>query len=248
MRRIRTAGTTLPALLVAAALALAATGCGNEKDSADDPEPSAPASSASSEPATPDSPVAERIKAVNEGMRGTSFHASGTTTALGGGRQDMWSDPEQGFHMRMRGKDFTHEIYCKNGTTYMSSAMLADTLKQRGQRIEVPDRLADTYVTSETNDGCDVFYRIADTGKPAPDKDRKVAGKQTTAIAVSDGTTSDTYFLQNGAPRLLRMDSTRDGRTSTTTYDSFGKKFTITVPPSDKTMPMDEFRRRVTGS
>ncbi|KUJ39637.1 hypothetical protein ACZ90_69185 [Streptomyces albus subsp. albus] len=245
MRPTRTTGKTLPALLVAGVLALTATGCGGDDDSADDPEPSYTPSSA---PATPDSPVEKRIKDVNEGMRHTSFHASGTTTALGGGTQDMWSDPKQGFHMRMRGKKASHEIYCKDGTTYMSTAMLAETLKQRGQRINVPDRLADFYVTSETGDGCDVFYRISETGKRAYDDDRKVAGKQTTAIAASDGTTSDTYFLQNGAPRLLRMESTREGRTSTTTYDSFGEKFTVKMPPSDKTMPMDEFRKQVLGS
>ncbi|MER6203416.1 hypothetical protein ABT234_39375 [Streptomyces sp. NPDC001586] len=42
------------------------------------------------------------------------------------------------------------------------------------------------------------------------------------------------------------MESQRDGRTSTTTYDGFGEKFTIALPAAAKILTMDAFRSQVT--
>ncbi|MGK5547249.1 hypothetical protein ACSNOH_21310, partial [Streptomyces sp. URMC 127] len=52
-------------------------------------------------------------------------------------------------------------------------------------------------------------------------------------------------IASEGTYRLVQLKSTRDGRTSTTTYDSFGENFTVTLPPKDKTMTMSEFRSRM---
>lgn len=245
---MRRTGMTLASILTATLLAVSVTGCGKDSGADEAASPDPASSPTASAPASPDSPLTRRIRSVNEGMRSTSFHGSGTTTALGGGEQEIWSDPEQGLHMRMTGKNASGAIYCKGGTTYMSAQMVAETVNQQGGVVvTVPDRLADVYVTTETGDGCDVFYRISDTATPAnSEKPRKVSGKETTAVTVSDGAASDLYFIENGAPHLLRQESTRDGRTSTTTYDSFGEKVTVTAPAD--TMPMDEFREQVMGS
>ncbi|TLQ43357.1 hypothetical protein [Streptomyces marianii] len=100
---------------------------------------------------------------------------------------------------------------------------------------------------TESGQGCDVYYTISETAELAPEKDRKVDGKQTTAVRVSAGAAEDTYFIENGASHLLLLESSRDGRTSTTTYDSFGDKFPITLPPKEKTMSMSEFRSQIMG-
>ncbi|MCX4803278.1 hypothetical protein OG594_16745 [Streptomyces sp. NBC_01214] len=42
------------------------------------------------------------------------------------------------------------------------------------------------------------------------------------------------------------LSSRVDGRTSATTYDSFGENFTITLPAAEKTLTMEAFRARVT--
>ncbi|TLQ43351.1 hypothetical protein [Streptomyces marianii] len=192
--------------------------------------------------------AAQIVKSANTAMRETTFHSSGTTTAFGGGKQEMWSDPEQGFRLEASGGGTSGEMYCKDGTTYTSAPLFADALKQRGQQITVPDALTDVFVTTESGQGCDVYYTISETAELAPEKDRKLDGKQTTAVRVSAGAAEDTYFIENGASHLLLLESSRDGRTSTTTYDSFGDKFPITLPPKEKTMSMPEFRSQVMGS
>ncbi|WP_143608511.1 hypothetical protein [Streptomyces sp. CB03234] len=189
----------------------------------------------------------EVIQDANTTMNTTSFHATGTTTAFSGGKQEIWSDPDKGFHLRATGEGSTGDLYCKDGTTYTSAPLLADMLKQRGQAITVPDRLKDVYVTTETGQGCDTYYKISESGQHTPAKDRNIGGRPTMAIQVFSGNASDTYFIEKGTSRLLVLESFRDGRTSTTTYDSFGDKFTMDLPAKDRTMPLDEFRTQVTG-
>ncbi|MEV8478043.1 hypothetical protein [Streptomyces sp. NPDC051173] len=184
-------------------------------------------------------------------MRNTSFHASGTTTALGGGSQEMWSDPEQGLRLKATSSETGQigEMFCKEGTTYTSAPLLADGLRQSGQNITLPPALADVYVLGTPGQqGCSSFYGIAETAKPDPTQDRPVNGTKTYAVVAASGSTSDVYQIATEEKSyLLQLRSTRDGRTSTTTYDSFGDKFSITMPSDDKTMSMNEFRRRVTG-
>lgn len=188
------------------------------------------------------------ISSVNFQMRIRSFHASGTTTALGGGSTEMWWVPQQGLHVRTTsdrtGK--TSDVFCKDGTTYTSATLLADALRQSGRADPtVPSSLSDAYVTSQ-GQPCDAYYKIPEMAKPEPEQDSTVNGVKTFAVAAAAGPTQDVYQIANeGTYRLLQQKSTRDGRTSTTTYDSFGEKFTITMPPKDKTITMSEFRSRV---
>ncbi|MFF4157157.1 hypothetical protein [Streptomyces sp. NPDC001678] len=184
-------------------------------------------------------------------MRITSFHASGTTTAFDGGRTEIWSTPGQGLRLQtttsQAGKSV--DIFCKGGTTYTSAPMLAESLKQSGAAdITVPPALADVYVTSKTGQGCDSFYKIPEGAKLAPDHDSSVNGTKTFALTAGNGITSGVYHVAaEGKSYLLKLDSSRGGRSSTTTYDSFGEKFAIKFPAADKTMPMSEFRSRVSG-
>ncbi|MEU8521160.1 hypothetical protein [Streptomyces sp. NBC_01216] len=187
------------------------------------------------------------VDKANDELRSTSFHGRGSTTALGGGSQEIWSDPDQGLRIKASGASATGEMYCKDGKTYTSAPMFADALKQRGQAIDLPERLADVFVTTETGQGCDVYFVISDSAEHAPESDKTFDGRRTTAFSVSSGAATDTYYLESESSRLVRLEAERDGRTSTTRYDSFGEKFTITMPDEDKTMPMDDFRREVMG-
>ncbi|WP_149180665.1 hypothetical protein [Streptomyces sp. TRM49041] len=190
--------------------------------------------------------AAEVAERVNDVMRGTSFHSSGTTTAFVGAEQETWWDPEQGLRMKTSGPGVPGETYCKDGTSYISAPLFADMLEERGQYITVPDRLADVFVTTESGQDCDVYFKIADGGEFLPEEDTTVGGKPAKALKVSAGTASDTYFIEDGdTARLLRLDSLRNGRGSSTTYDSFGEKFSISIPPAEKTMPLDKFRSEV---
>ncbi|MFI1798709.1 hypothetical protein ACH427_15350 [Streptomyces sp. NPDC020379] len=230
---------------------MAVTGCGSSsasKDAAPD-TPSAPA-----DRPTPDvgnDRDTLKIKSTNLLMRNTSFHASGTTTTLGGGSLEMWSDPGQGLRLKATSSKSgqSGEMFCKEGATYTSAPLFADSLRQSGQNITLPPALTDVYVLGTPGQqGCSSFYAIAETAQRAPDQDGSVNGTKTHAVVAAAGPTSDVYQIAaEDKSYLLQLRSTRDGRTSTTTYDSFGDTFSITMPSDDKTMSMNEFRRRVTG-
>ncbi|MGW0393424.1 hypothetical protein ACWDYJ_21500 [Streptomyces sp. NPDC003042] len=194
---------------------------------------------------TPDADAVALIKTANTQMQNESFHSTGTTTAFVGGKQETWSDPSQGLHVEVTG-GVSGDIYCKDGTSYTSADLFAEALRQRGQQITVPPQLRSAYVTTTADPGCEMYYEIADTGRLTPDKDRTVDGKRATAVEVTAGKAKDVYFIENSRQRLLMLESLRDGRTSTTTYDSFGEKFTITLPAAEKTLTVDAFRSRVT--
>ncbi|MEU1780321.1 MULTISPECIES: hypothetical protein [Streptomyces] len=66
-----------------------------------------------------------------------------------------------------------------------------------------------------------------------------------TGQSASDQSRDVYQIAAAGKPYILQIQSTRDGRTSTTIYDSFGDKVSIHVPPVGRTMSIDEFRARV---
>ncbi|RDG36514.1 hypothetical protein [Streptomyces corynorhini] len=245
MRNTRRPAALLRPLIVTAALltaATAVTGCGGGSGDGS----GSGSGSGSDKNAASYEKAGDLVKEVNKAMRETAFHGSGTSTALGGGTQETWSDPEQGLRMKSSGKAGSGEIYCKGGKNFISAPLLATSVEQSGQKITVPDRLADVYVTNETGQGCDAYYRIDESATFAKDKNAEVDGEKTVALTISVSGTSDTYHVAaEGTPYLLRMDSVRDGLTSTTTYGKFGQRNTITVP--SETMPMDEFRKQVMG-
>ncbi|MEU3351353.1 hypothetical protein [Streptomyces sp. NPDC037389] len=236
-----------------AALALPLTSCG----SGSTPHHAATITPSESNPQeTPPAPAStdmSSLKAASTNllMRNTSFHASGTTTAFEGSRTEMWSVPGQGLHIHttnsQTGKN--GDIFCKDGATYTSAPLFADSLKQSGTAsITVPPDLTDVYVKSEMPQGCASMYSIPENAKLTPEQDSSVNGAKSYGLTASNALTSDVYQVAaEGRSYLLQLGSTRDGRSSITTYDSFGEKFTVTLPPMDKTMPLKDFRNRVTG-
>ncbi|MFJ1645891.1 hypothetical protein [Streptomyces sp. NPDC088258] len=241
MRNTRRPAALLRPLIATAALltaATAVTGCGSG--------PADGSGSGSDKNAASYEKAGDLVKEVNKAMRATAFHASGTSTALGGGTQETWSDPEQGLHMKSSGDAGAGEIFCKGSKNFISASLLAASVQQSGQKITVPGRLSDVYVSNDTDQSCDAYYRIDESAKFAKDRSGEVDGEKTVALTISVSGTSDTYHVAaEGTPYLLRMDSIRDGKASTTTYGKFGRKNTITMPTD--TMPMDEFRKQVMG-
>ncbi|MEV5876814.1 hypothetical protein AB0L75_21765 [Streptomyces sp. NPDC052101] len=138
------------------------------------------------------------------------------------------------------------DMYCKDGVTHMSAGLLAASLKANGTEITVPDRLSGVDMTTESRPGCDGYFSRTPSGPFAPDKDTNVMGVQARAIVAAAGTTSDTYFVSAKDPaRLLKLESVRDGRTSSTTYVDFAKKKDVTLPSPDEAMTMEQFRTAV---
>ncbi|MFF5449628.1 hypothetical protein ACFY40_00070 [Streptomyces sp. NPDC012950] len=188
------------------------------------------------------------VEKANDLLLTTSFHSSGGTTAFAGGSQELWWDPEQGLRMKAVWDGGSGEMYCKDGETYTGAALLADGLKQKGQDVTVPAGMTDVFVTSRAPGGCEVYFRIPDAAERTPASDRTTSkGVRTEAFGVSAGTASDMYYVDSDDSRLVELMSYRDGRFSTTEYDSYGEKFSISMPPDGRRMSMDEFRRRVGG-
>ncbi|MFF3122279.1 hypothetical protein ACFVRD_07870 [Streptomyces sp. NPDC057908] len=234
---LRTAAVT--ALLLAGAVA-----CSDNSDEGASTSSSS-STSAAADDATGGSASA-RIEAVNETMRTTTFSAIGTSTAYDGALQRMTWNPQQGLRIEISGT-IGGNMYCQDGVTYISSNLFAASLKQQGQEITVPADLDDTYVTTKSGQGCDAYFALSSTGRYAPSDDAAVNGTPARAVKVSaSASATDTYYVSAKDPAyLLKLKSTRDGRTSSTTYLDFGKEKTVTLPSADKTMTMDAFRARV---
>ncbi|MET9953848.1 hypothetical protein ABZ135_20155 [Streptomyces sp. NPDC006339] len=185
------------------------------------------------------------VDKANDQLRSTSFHSSGTTTAFSGGTQEAWWDPDRGYRLKASWIGGSGEMFCKDGKTYTSAALLAHSLQEKGQSVTVPDRLAGAFVTSETDGGCERFFEIPEAAEHTPEDDRTSQGKQTQAFAVAAGAARDTYYIESDTSRLVELVSARNGRFSTTRYDSFGDRFSISPPSDADTMSMDDFRRHV---
>ncbi|WP_331766855.1 hypothetical protein [Embleya sp. NBC_00896] len=217
---------TRPAILGALVVGLAATGCGSSDDSGEG--------------------IVERA---NQAMAATSFHGKGTTTAVAGGTQEIWSDPRHGFRARITiGLDEpAGEILCRDGDAFMSTDLALESLRKAGgSGLEVPADLKSSYVRMPTTGGCASFYAIPESGKVDKKLAKDVTGVATTAVTATNGSTTDTYFVAaTNKPYLLRLESNRSGHISSTTYDSFGTPVSITMPTPDKIVSMDDFRARV---
>lgn len=206
------------------------------------------------EPAPAEPSPDAQVGLANSALVSESFHSSGTSTAFPGAKQEMWWEPAGGLRLRVTGS-VSEDMYCDGGTSYTSAPLFAASLTSRGQSVTVPGRLEDTYVSTVLDTGCEVYFSIPATAKPAPDKDRGIDGGKALAYEASGAGTRDVYYLPDlssppkGAVRLgpLRLESTRSGRTSVTTYDSYGESFSITMPPESKIMTVEEFRAAVQG-
>lgn len=219
---------TRPAILGALALGLAATGCGSSDDGgAGD----------------------GIVKRANQAMAATSFHGKGSTTAVAGGTQEIWSDPRQGFRARITiGTDEPFgEILCRDKEMFMSAKLALEPMRRTsGSGLDVPADLTSSFVRIPATEGCASFYAIPASGRTDKKLAQDVAGIATTAVTATGGSTTDTYFVAaTNKPYILRMDSNRAGHVSSTTYDSFGAPVSITMPTPDKIVSMDDFRARV---
>ncbi|MEE1931058.1 hypothetical protein V1J52_23240 [Streptomyces sp. TRM 70351] len=233
VRRLRTA------VLVAALLA-GGVGCAG---AGDEPESGGPTGSGAA-----GSAARALINEANAAMRGTSFSSTGTTTAFADGSQETTWDPAKGLRTVASG-EASGAMYCKDGRNYLSAELLAASLAQAGQQLDVPPELDGHYVYTETGQDCSTLFEIAGTGELTPEKDTDVDGRAAKAITVTSGTAEDVYYVAaSGTPYLLRMDSARDGRTSTTTYRAFGEPTDVTLPPQERTLSLEEFRARTDAS
>ncbi|WMX44756.1 hypothetical protein [Streptomyces roseicoloratus] len=187
------------------------------------------------------------VEDANEQLRSTSFHSSGTTTAFSGGTQEAWWDPKQGYHVKASWIGGSGEMFCKDGRTYTGVTLLANALKEKGQPVTVPERLAGEFVVTETEGGCETFFEIPEEAERAAGNDRTLHGRKAQAFTISAaGGARDTYYVDGESSRLLLLESARGGRSSTTEYDDYGELFPFSMPQDGNTMSMEEFRRQVT--
>jgi hypothetical protein len=240
VRRMMIAFATGSALLLAGC-----SGGGDEDAPPADPDGVEDPFASGAEDDEPDGPAAELLDAVNAAMSGTTFHASGATTAFEDGRQEMWSDPEVGVRIEVTTAALPEhgEMYCQDGVVYTGVPLFAAQLRESGEELDVPEDLTDRYISTQAGSDCRLLYEIFPGATLDPEMDDTVDGVPTTAlVAATQGATDVYHAAAEGEPYLLRMDSERDGRTSSTVYDSFGEEMDIQMPPEDSIMSMDEFR------
>lgn len=241
--------TSISAIAIALGVSLGA--CGHNSTPMGSASPTATESESPTPPAGIHGDLG-KITSVNSAMSVTSFHSSGSTTALGGGRMELWSDPRKGVHTTVV-SDKTGAVgegFCRNGVSYTSGPLLIESLQQAGKigrDRKLPPQLADKYVSSNMGgQDCSALYKIDEQATLDPTADTTVEGKKTIAIRSASGATEDVYQVAvEGDPYILQMKSTRDGRTSTTTYDSFGEKVDIKLPPIEQVISMEQFREQL---
>lgn len=226
--------TALAAVLTA--LVLAGCGSGSEEDNTDEKATDTTGRSAE-----------ELVKAVNKAMGATSFHGKGSSTAFEGGKQEMWSDPKVGLRIQVSAPELkTTDMYCSKGTLYSSTSLMAAQLAQKGQKVQVPEELADRYVETSAGGSCNRLYEIFPGATLDKKLDDEVEGKPTTALVAESQGNKDVYQIAaQGKPLMLRMDSEHGGRESTTRYGSFGEDLDITLPSKDLVMSVKDFRDAV---
>ncbi|MDT0377893.1 hypothetical protein RM572_03780 [Streptomyces sp. DSM 42041] len=222
------------AAAVALVLAAGLAACG------DDPRPRP------LEQSGPDEKTVALVKKTNATMAGTSFTASGTNSAFGGAEQEITWDPEQGFHMTVRADDGEEtDMYCREGTSYISAPLLVETLGQRGQQVSLPEGLAGSYVTVQGK-SCDAYFAVPESAERAPGRDATVDGRKSRALAVQSPGGADVYHLaRSGEPRLLKWDAELEGMETTMTYGGYGERYPVTLPPEDRRIRMTEFQAAV---
>ncbi|OEV02874.1 hypothetical protein AN216_15875 [Streptomyces oceani] len=225
-----------------AALVVGVSACGGGSEEEDDSK-----SSSGSEEKQADKGPSVLVKKANKAMAETSFRASGSTTAFPGARQVMRWDPEQGMHMKVEGDegDEVREAYCKEGTSYISTSLLAASVSKQGQKVTIPDELGSSFVEQQ-GQGCEMYFKVPDSAKRAPGKDTTVDGEKTKAVTVKGGKSADVYRIAaSGQARVLQMESKRNGQSSKSTYEGFGESYDITLPPEDQRISMEEFQKQV---
>jgi hypothetical protein len=196
----------------------------------------------------PDEKTVALVERTNKAMAGTSFTAYGTNSAFGGAEQEITWDPDHGFHMTVRADDGGEtDMFCRDGTSYISAPLLSETLNQRGQNVTVPQELTDRYVTVQAK-SCDAYFAVPRTAQRAPERDTKIDGEKSTALTVRNAGGTDVYHIAgSGASHLLKWDAELEGMQTTMKYAGYGEEHPITLPPEDRRMKMTDFQAEVMG-
>lgn len=228
------------AAAVAVALVAGTAACGGDGGR---PAPKA------AEETGPDEKTVALLEKTNEVMKGTSFTASGTNSAFGGAEQEISWDPEHGFHQTVRADGGTEtDMYCRDGKSYISARLLAETLSRRGQSVTVPEELTGSYVTVQAK-SCDAYFAVPVSAERAPKRDTTIDGEKSKAVTVENAGSADVYHLAaSGKPRLLKWNAERDGAQTTMTYGGYGEEYGITLPPEDRLIEMSDFQKAVMGA
>jgi hypothetical protein len=197
----------------------------------------------------PDKQTVGLIEKTNKVMAGTSFTASGTNSTFGGADQEITWDPDHGFHAAVRAEDGGEtDLYCRDGKSYISAPLLAETLNRRGQEITLPEELTGMYVTVQAK-SCDAYFAVPASAQRAPERDTEIGGEKSTAVAVKNDDGADVYHVAaSGESRLLRQDGHAEGAKTTMTFGGYGEEYPITLPPEDRRMNMTEFQADVMGA
>jgi hypothetical protein len=193
------------ALLAVAAALLA--GCGGDP---------------ASEPQATDPAAAERARLANAAMRATTFHATGTTTAVANATVETWYDPAQGLYSVVK-RNFViiGEMFCRDGVSAVSRS-IADSEASA----------ANAYVVTRLPGGCADLFAIPVTAQApvAVGDSRVVDDRQAAAVKVkAAGEEAQFWIAADGEPYILRQESVRGYRSSVTRYTDFGTA--VTIPP-----------------
>ncbi|WP_406291562.1 hypothetical protein [Embleya sp. NBC_00896] len=176
---------------------------------------------AHAEPTT-DSAATARAERANAAMAATTFHATGTSTAVSNATVETWYDPAQGLHSVVK-RNFAviGRIICRDGVSAMSRSLTSDN-----------PALADDYIVSRLPGGCAQLFTIP-LSVQAPltsDGSGAVNGVRADAVkAVTEQETAVFRIAAEGRPYILRQESTRGHLTSHTEYGEFGRP--VTIPP-----------------
>lgn len=227
------------AAAVAAALVAGVAACGGGGDAA----PKKP------EETGPDEKTVALIEKTNKVMKSSSFTASGSNSAFGGAEQEITWDPDHGFHRTVRADDGTEsDMYCRDGRSYVSSLLLAESLSRGAKQVTVPEEISDAYVTVQGKK-CGAYFHVPTSAERAPDRDATIDGRKSRAVTVGRSGSADTFHIAaTGKPRLLKQDAERDGTKTTMTYGGYGEEYEITLPEDDRLISMSDFQKAVMGA
>lgn len=171
-----------------------------------------------------DSEAVARAERANAVMVATTFHATGTTTAVSNAIVETRYDPAHGLHAVVK-RDFEKigETICRDGVAAVSRSLLGGG----GNPAYATD-----YVVTRLPGGCVQLFTIpiSDQAPLQPGEDRVVDGAQTQGVTVaSDDETAAFWIAADGQPYILRQESKRGHLNGHTDYGEFGRP--VTIPP-----------------
>lgn len=172
---------------------------------------------------TADPAAVARAEQANAAMRGTTFHATGTTTVVSNATVETWYDPAQGLHSVVkRNFEVIGEMICRDGVSAVSRSLAGG-----GD----PARAAD-YVVTHLPGGCAELFTIPITAQAPliPGENRVIDGKPAAAVKSTTEQDSSVFWIAvDGEPYIFRQESTRAHLNSSTEYGDFGQA--VAIPP-----------------